>query len=168
VATTLLGLAACGGGGSSTAQSAQSNDSYATVRHLLATARVARVRELRTFSRCVRAHGVPGFPAPNSRGVLSPTRLLAIHRSGLARSENVALGACAHLLGHGQRAPMVGVRLSARDRRRYVACVRAHGLAGFAFVGSGAGAASLRRYLDAHRSSFERVSRACGRLLPRL
>ena len=113
---------------------------------------------------------MPDFPEPNSRGVLPSARLRAIHRRSPAKRESAALGACANLLANHNRAPPVAVRLLPQTRRRYVACMRAHGLPRFAFAGSGdsAAAVSLARYLRAHASELERASQACRGLLPRL
>lgn len=135
---------------------------------MIEVARQTRVRQVAAFSRCVRAHGVPGFPDPSSHGVLPPARLRAIHRSRLAKRENAAFGSCAHLLRH-QRAPLVAVPLSPKTRRSYATCMRTHGLPHFAFATSGnqAVATRLRDYLKSHLREAERASRACRRLVPK-
>lgn len=171
-ATCLVALSACGGGGASHARSAPSSGAttLAGVRHLVAVAEAARVHQLRVFSRCVRAHGVPEYPNPNSHGVLPSARVRAIHDSSLAGQENVALSHCAGLLRGHNTAPLIEFRLPAQTQERYVACLRSHGLPHFAFSRSASRTAAISwaRYVDTHRPALRRATQSCGHLLPHL
>jgi len=146
----VLALSACGGDGATGATSAPQNAAKAVLTRLaLATAR------------CVRAHGVPDFPDPNSHG------LLTLARKGLlAHEENTAMGICAHLLSH-PRAPLTIVgRVSPRTLLRFSDCMRANGLPGYPDLGSGMKLAPYATYIRAHLPEVRRATLACSRLLP--
>lgn len=168
----LVALSACGSGGASLTGDAASRGAttLAGARHLIAVAQEARVHQLRVFSQCVRAHGVPDYPNPNRHGVLPSARLRVIHDSPLASHENVAVGSCAHLLQGHNTAPLIGFRLPAQTQRRYVACLRTHGLPHFAFSQSASKAAAMSwtRYVDTHRAALKHATHVCGHLLPHL
>jgi hypothetical protein len=116
------------------------------------------------IAKCVRTHGVPNFPEPNSHGVLP----LARTGSPLAQKENTAIGICAHLLDHPTTpVKVVGRRVPAQALRRFSACAHAHGLPGYPNPGaSKKAAATYTTYIRKHLGEFRRAVAACSGLLP--
>jgi hypothetical protein len=83
-------------------------------------------REL-AYAQCMRAHGLPGFPDPNSDGTFNSTRANGSDFNGPRFLS--ANGACAHLEG-----PQVTAQRFQQDVRgalRFGACMRAHGITNF-------------------------------------
>lgn len=111
------------------------------------------------MARCVRAHGAPDFPDPNSHGVLPLAR-----KGPLAQKENTAMGVCAHLLSHPRASLKIVGRVSTLVLRRFSACVRAHGLPGYPDLGADKKAAAA--YVDKHLGELRRAVAACNELLP--
>jgi len=100
-----LGLSACGGssGGSSNARGSTNSQSLA-------------------FSRCMRSHGVPNFPDPNSSGTIPK---MTSQQLGVSDSQLQAAGrACAYLLQPTQ-AQAQQVMSGMLDFAR---CMRSHGV----------------------------------------
>lgn len=167
LSASALQLSACAGGGVSAGRSAPGSAASALERHLRAGSQAALVRFELANARCVRAHGVPDFPDPTSRGVFPRARLRAIQRSTLAAKENTAIGTCAHLLSHvhGQ---LIGtrIRVSPRTLVRFSDCMRAHGLPGYPNLGLGKKvAATYAAYVRAHVRELRRATLACIGLL---
>jgi hypothetical protein len=80
------------------------------------------------FSHCMRAHGVPTFPDPNSSGVWPKDKVyLAAGNPSFASAERV----CGHLLPDGgpgvSPSPSV-VQLIQTDMTKFAQCMRAHGV----------------------------------------
>jgi hypothetical protein len=79
------------------------------------------------YAQCMRAHGDPGFPDPQSNGAFNSTEANRGSFSGpLARSANKA---CAHL--QGPRITPVQFRQDAEGALKFVACMRAHGITNY-------------------------------------
>jgi hypothetical protein len=78
------------------------------------------------FARCVRAHGVPAYPDPDSNGLEPPgTKLRFINNSRFRTAD----GACHHLLPNGgqpTQAPQAGAMTDA-GAVRLAGCMRTHG-----------------------------------------
>jgi hypothetical protein len=149
IAGTAVAAAACGG---STA---------APPAHL-----TAYQREF-AYAECMRAHGDPGFPNPQSDGTFNSTTANANAFHGtLFLSANKA---CAHLEGPGVTpAQQEQFTLQAL---KFAACMRAHGITGFQYSpvrngtsgalgvqGGGAG--------DLGSPQFQSAQRACRKLSP--
>jgi hypothetical protein len=122
VATSVLALAAvsllaagCGGGSSRSTTAATS-----TARTTLA------------FAHCMRAHGVPGFPDPDSTGEI-PKR--QIERLGISKSQmRAAEMPCDHLIASGGLGPQQTpqqTRTRLADALAFARCVRARGFPSF-------------------------------------
>lgn len=114
VAVSLL-AAGCGGGSSRST-----------------TAATGTARTALAFSRCMRTHGVPSFPDPDSTGGISKRRLV---RLGISESQmRAAERPCDHLLPNGglgpqQTAQQTRARLA--DGLAFARCVRARGFPSF-------------------------------------
>src|SRR5215471_4429212 len=108
-ALALMGLlaTACGGGSSPAA----------------ATGGSTHVQAALAYARCMRAHGMPGFPDPDSNGQFN------VDRQSVSSQETAANQVCHHLLNVGgqmdQRQQSLGPLL------KYARCMRAHGLPNF-------------------------------------
>jgi hypothetical protein len=106
-ATLALLVTACGGGGSQ-AGTATAGGSK-TYQQALA------------YSQCVRSHGVPGFPDPDSQGNIIVQGSMGSSAAQRAAAQN----ACRHLLG-GQNTP-AQQRQQMGQALRFSACMRSHG-----------------------------------------
>jgi hypothetical protein len=150
LAACALALSACGGSGATGGTSAQQNSAKAVLARLaLATAR------------CVRAHGVPDFPDPNSHGLLTLAR-----KGPLAKEENTVMGICAHLLSHPRAPLMIVGRVSPGALLRFSDCMRANGLPGYPDLGSGMKVATYATYIRGRLPEVRRATLACSGLLP--
>jgi hypothetical protein len=85
-----------------------------------------------SYAQCMRSHGVPGFPDPNSQGEF------ALAGSGVSSAINpasaqfqTAQNACHHLDPHtGIESPQQHAQ-NISQALRYVQCMRSHGIANF-------------------------------------
>jgi hypothetical protein len=146
----VLALSACGGGAATVVTA-----------HSRTAAKAVLARLALATARCVRAHGVPDFPDPNSHGLLTLAR-----KGPLARKENTAMGICAHLLSHPRAPLMIVGRISPRTLLRFSDCMRANGLPGYPDLGSGMKVATYATYIRAHLPEVRRATLACSGLLP--
>lgn len=78
------------------------------------------------FSSCMRSHGVPNFPDPNSSGVL-PKRQVAQVAAGTPEFVP-AHRACGHLLPNAGQPSSAQVQQAWSDMRSFARCMRSHGV----------------------------------------
>src|SRR5215467_15051242 len=103
--------AACGGGSGALVSAQQTNYQKALA-----------------FSQCMRAHGEPGFPDPQSNGSL----LIDGQKDHLNGAlMNSASKACQHLMPKGPPLTASQQQKLTAQALRFVACMRTHGLATF-------------------------------------
>ena len=147
----LIGLlaTACGGGSSPAAGGAGSP-----------------VQAALAYARCMRAHGVPDFPDPDSHGQFN------VKGHSASSQETAANQVCHHLLNVGgqvdQRQQALGPLL------KYARCIRAHGLPNFpdphydsGGIGTPSGIALGGRGANSVNSpQFRSANQACRHLLP--
>jgi hypothetical protein len=119
------------------------------------------------YSRCVRAHGVPGFPDPGSGGQLSKQAVVTALRAVSDSRAAAATGACARLNPAGQENPV----LTAQDQQDYlraVACMRSHGITGFPDPTFPGGHLDLQipASIDTTSRQFTRAAQTCTKLIP--
>jgi hypothetical protein len=147
VAGITLPAAACGGGGSAAGPG---------------TRLTAYQREL-AYAQCMRAHGDPGFPDPQSNGFFSesPANAGAFH-GPVFQSANKA---CAHLEGPGLTPAQQERQTS--QLLRFAACMRAHGITNFQYTPPGPGhAGGLRAGANPNSPQFRAAQQACRKLQP--
>ena len=111
--------AGCGGGGSPRVASVASS-----------TTATNKPQNITTYSRCMRSHGVPTFPDPDSSGVIQKAPVVASRAVDPSRFD-AASTACGHLFPAG---PGGSVQISSADRVDYLkaaACMRRHGIPNF-------------------------------------
>ena len=146
--------AGCGGGGSPGIASVGSSTTAATTTGALA------------FARCLRSHGLPGWPDPTSAGVFDKSKLRQLGYS-VSRVRAVEEGPCNHLLG----AASTGPTITLADRADYLdaaACMRSHGLPDFpdpTFGGNGV-QTNIPPSIDQDASSFRSAAATCTKLIP--
>jgi hypothetical protein len=130
-----------------------------------ATAATAQTGAL-AFARCMRAHGIPGWPDPTSDGHFDKAKLrqLAV---GAARVRALESGPCSHLLAAGPPGPT----LTPADRSDYLhaaACMRRHGYPDFpdpTFRG-GRVATNIPASIDQDAARFRSAAAICTKLIP--
>lgn len=127
LAATALLTTACGGGSPSAAGSGGSPSAGAS-----ANAGGSSGSQLLAYSRCMRAHGVPDFPDPDSSGQISKEAVItAAHSVGTSLFQ-AAGNACAHLAPSGLGPAPASITV--QDQQYYLraaACMRSHGVTNF-------------------------------------
>ena len=86
-----------------------------------------------SFSRCMRSHGVSGFPGPDSSGEIPKQEVVAVAQANQAKF-NAAQSACSHLLPNGSLGtPLTAQQIQTRiaDGVSFAKCMRSHGVARF-------------------------------------
>jgi hypothetical protein len=126
VAVAALGLLVAGCGGKSSPRVASVASST--------TAATANQSGLIAYSTCMRAHGVSGFPDPDTTGQIPKTQVIAAAHNNLARF-NSASGACGHLLpangSLGQQETPQQQHTRRADGLSFAKCMRSHGVSHF-------------------------------------
>jgi hypothetical protein len=119
------------------------------------------------YSRCVRSHGVPGFPDPGSNGQIPKPAVLRALRGVSDSRAKAATNACANLNPAGQGGPT----LTAQEQQDYLkaaACMRSHGFTRFpdpSFPG-GRVNLSIPSSIDTRSRQFTQAARTCTKLIP--
>jgi hypothetical protein len=122
IALALL-AAACGGApGSHLAQLG----STATKSSTSSSAAAVQQNGMLAFSRCMRSHGVPNFPDPNSSGALPKSQVDQLEAS--SPQFPPAHRACEHLLPNGGQPTQAQVQQAWNDMRNFARCMRSHGV----------------------------------------
>jgi hypothetical protein len=157
MAAAALLAAACGGGSPSSAGSGGSPTAGGSANSSPTVA----------YSRCVRAHGVPNFPDPDSNGQMpKPAVVRALREVGDSRAR-AATSACANLNPAGQGNPT----LTAQDQQDYLraaACMRSHGITNFpdpTFPGGHVNL-SIPSSIDTKSRQFTQAAQTCTKLIP--
>jgi hypothetical protein len=149
LAGTALLTAACGGGSSTVA------------------AGTTAYQKALAFSECMRSHGVPDYPDPNSDGqiVIQGQKL-----GGSAGQAGIAQNACQHLLASGGQINGAQQQQELSQALKYAACMRSHGIPNFPdpSVVNGGGAIGQRLPPGISPSSpqFQAANQACRQYQP--
>lgn len=152
-ATFSLLVAGCGSGGSAGVAGVGSATSAATTGAL-------------AFARCMRSHGLPGWPDPTSSGVFDKSVLRQLGYSA-SQVRAVEDGPCNHLL----RGSPPGPTITLTDRADYleaVACMRTHGFSGFpdpTFQNGGV-QTDIPSSINQDSSQFRSTAAICTKLIP--
>ena len=146
VGTALL-AAACGGGAKPV------------------SAALTNYQKALAYSQCMRAHGEPGFPDPQSNGNL----LINGQEDHLnAALMNKASKACQHLMPLGQPMTAAQQRKVTAAALKFVACMRAHGLPTFPdpTVNSRGIEIQVPQGVAPNSAVFRNAQQACKNLTP--
>ena len=155
VIAAALPAAACSGSPSSTGSGGSPNAGGSANSQALA------------YSRCVRSHGVPDFPDPDSNGQIPKEAVLrALRRLSDSRAR-AATNACANLNPAGQGSPTLTAQ-EQQDYLRAAACMRSHGITDFpdpTFPG-GRVNLSIPSSIDTRSRQFTQAAQTCTKLIP--
>ena len=114
VAGIALLAAACGGSGGSSP----------------AAAGATAYQKALAYAQCLRSHGEPGWPDPNSQGnfTIGPADHMAMGSPQFASANK----ACEHLLPTGGQETAAQLNKDLSQALKFVACMRSHGIPKFA------------------------------------
>lgn len=143
-----LAVTACGGTGpgSGVAQPTTTSTSSASA-----------LQDLLTFAQCVRSHGVPGFPDPDSQGGFDPSQISGLEDSPQLKT---AAAACKGDLPAGASAPTPETETSLL---KFARCMRSHGEPDYPDPGSTTKPPSGA--IDPTSPQFQRATKDCQSLL---
>ena len=120
------------------------------------------------YSRCVRGHGVPNFPDPDSNGQIPKEAVVpALREVGDSRAK-AATNACANLNPAGQESPTLTAR-EQQDYLRAAACMRSHGITNFpdpTFPGGHVNLPQISSSIDTSSTQFTQARQTCEKLIP--
>ncbi len=118
-AMALIGLlaTACGGGSSPAASSTGGSAS--------AAGGATREQAALAYARCMRSHGVPDFPDPDSNGNFH------VGNNSVSGQETAANQVCNHLLNVGTQLNAAQTQHTLSQLVKYAQCMRAHGVPNF-------------------------------------
>jgi hypothetical protein len=138
-------VAACGGSASPAGSPGQSNFAIAL-----------------GYARCMRTHGAPNWPDPNSQG-----QFLKTHANSAEFSASPsAYKDCQHLLPHGGLLTTAELRQIAPLVLRFAACMRSHGITNFPDpVVNSQGVSVNPQGLAVHSPQFQAAQQACRKYM---
>ena len=151
--------AGCGGGGSV-------SSGVANVATSTTPAAAAAQNGALAFARCMRSHGLPGWPDPTSDGGFDKSKLRQLGYS-VARVRAVEDGPCNHLLGGSSPGPTI----TPADRADYLnaaACMRSHGFPDFpdpTFQNNSV-QTNIPASINQDSSQFKTAATICTKLIP--
>jgi hypothetical protein len=158
-----LGMFAAGCGGTTGSGVAHLETSTAATN--TETAAVSGSRSPVAYARCMRSHGVPTFPDPDSQGHLSSSSIPNLNSPQYRKAQE----ACRSLLPQGytgQGGSPTGGSLTPQQQAqflKYARCMRAHGLPNFPDPTSSGLTLSG---IDPNAPRFQAAQKVCRSLLP--
>jgi hypothetical protein len=118
------------------------------------------------FSACMRKHGVPNYPDPNSQGVITIHSGMGIDPG--SPSFQSARTVCAKLLPNGGKPTAAQIAQQQQQMLGFSVCMRAHGLKDFPDPSKGG--LQLRSTpgsdLNPNNPTFQKAQQACQKDLP--
>jgi hypothetical protein len=171
VAAFSLLAAGCGGGASPGVARIASSTTAATTNTQNGTtpAENGTLASALAFARCMRSHGIPGWPDPTSSGVFDKAELRQL---GVSESQVRALeqGACNIPLPSGGQTQAQTITPSDQaDYRKAVACMRSHGFPDFpdpTFQNNNVTFNNIPSGIDTSSARFESANASCRKLIP--
>jgi hypothetical protein len=149
--STAVLTAACGGVSSSS----------------IAAAGTTAYQKALAFSECMRSHGVPNYPDPNSNGQIV---IQGQNLSGSPGQAGIAQNACQHLLANGGQINGAQQQDELSQSLKYAACMRSHGIPNFpdpsVVNGGGAIGQQLPPGLTPSSPQFQAANQACRQYQP--
>jgi hypothetical protein len=139
--------AACGGGGSS------------------AAAGTTAYQKAVAYAQCMRSHGAPNWPDPNSKGMFIQSPANRADFQAPASADK----ACRHLLPNGGQMTAAQQQQALKQALKFSACMRAHGLPNFPDPTAAHGGVVVNLHgsgLSPDSPQFRAAQQACRKLLP--
>jgi hypothetical protein len=166
IAACSLLAAGCGGGGSPVVASVAASTSAATTaaQNGATTTQTGTIASALAFARCMRSHGIPGWPDPNSQGFFDKSKLRPLGLN-VARVRALEDGPCNIPLPSRQ-----GYTITAADRADYLraaACMRSHGFPAFpdpTFPNNGV-TLHIPSSINTNSSKFTSAATTCTKLI---
>jgi len=118
------------------------------------------------FSACMRKHGLPSYPDPNSQGVITIHSGMGIDPGSPAfRSAQTT---CSKLLPNGGQPTPAQIAQQQQKLLAYSACMRAHGLKDFPDPSNGGLRIAVHpgSDLDPNNPTFQKAQQACQKYAP--
>jgi hypothetical protein len=145
LAAAALLTAACGGGSPSTAGSPGAGQ--------------GRLAEALAFAHCMRSHGAPNYPDPNSSGVF----MVNPSNNSRFQAPQSTRAACAHLLPNEGKT-LTPAQQAAQQRRElaFVACMHKHGFPQLPDGWSGNVGQLISAGIDPHSTQLSAAFTKCG------
>ncbi len=111
------------------------------------------------FAACMRSHGVPTFPDPNSNGgtVIIPSMSINIRSPQFISARNT----CARLIGGGTSASSPQ---NLAQELKYSKCMRAHGVPNFPDPSSNGAITGSSKGINPQSTTFQNAQRTCQKL----
>jgi hypothetical protein len=156
MAAALL-TAACGGGPSSTGSGGSPDGGGATSSQLVA------------YTQCMRSHGVPDYPGPNSSGQMP--KIKSGQQVGVSESRlTAAVGTCQHLWPY-QAPTQAQLQQQLTDDLKFAQCMRSHGVPNMPDPTISDGHAEFvisasKDGFNPHSPQIQAPARACEHVLP--
>jgi hypothetical protein len=122
--------------------------------------------KLLAYAQCMRAHGVPDFPDPDSSGLIPETQV-----KNLTTSPSVIRAADSHCQYLFPTLPGINAPFSAAQKQDYLraaACLRSHGIPNFpdpVFSGSQV-QFPIPPSVDTNSAQFTQAKQICARMIP--
>jgi len=126
---------------------------------------------LLAYSSCVRSHGVPNFPDPDSSGGIPKEtgQQLGVSLPQLQAAQS----ACQHLIPPGESLSGQPIQTITAQQQQYylkaAACMRSHGITNFpepVFQGGQVEFPMLQHLVDLNSPQFTQAYHACRKLIP--
>lgn len=167
VVVALLLVAGCGGGGSPSGVASLGTSTTATTGAATTTVPAGSRAGALAFARCMRAHGAPNWPDPQSDGGFDKSQLRALGIDP-ARIRAIEERSCHYdfqIEGHAQAITPA----EQADYLRAAACMRRHGYAAFPDPTFPSGSVTLHipSSIDQNAPRFRSAAETCTRLIPR-
>jgi hypothetical protein len=145
LAAAALLTAACGGGSSSGGSSGAGQ---------------GRLAQALAFAHCMRSHGAPSFPDPNSSGVFMVTPSTSSRYDAPLSTRQ----ACAHLRPHGVQAAGTPAEQARQQRKSlaFAACMHKHGFPQLPDGWSGNIGQLISAGIDPHSPRLDTAFSKCG------
>ena len=113
------------------------------------------------YAKCMRAHGAPNWPDPNSQGQFVKTPPNRADFTAPASADQ----ACRHLLSNGGRITAAGQQRVTALALQFAACMRSHGITNFPDPATGSSGFAFRipNGLNPQSPRVQAASQACQR-----
>ena len=158
IAPLVVLAAACGSGGGSGSN---------------ATAGTSANQDLLAYARCMRSHGVPGFPDPGPNGQVPKTAVVSAFRSTSNSVAQSASKACQQLMPQGGLGPQRPQLSTSQQQQlqaqvlRAARCIRSHGVPNLPDpTVDSHGDISVGGNVNTNSPHFKSAAQACLHLIP--